>query len=138
MFLLSMFLISFGIVIKIHAVFSFCNTKYEDTIVNIIPIAAPSTSATSVYNREERGSPWNAPQLISKIKVTKHECRQAEEILVYITLINCINSGLKFIFCNTRSRKFQFTLSNAFSWSRPIIARSRFLELQYSIRRDSG
>ena len=29
-------------------------------------IAAPSTSATRVYNREERGSPWRAPRLISK------------------------------------------------------------------------
>ena len=70
----------------------------------------------------------------SKKEVTKPECRQAEEILVYITLIHCLNSGPKFILCNTRSRKFQFTLSNAFSWSRLIIARGRFLELQYSIR----
>ena len=97
-------------------------------------IAAPSTSATRVYNREERGSPWRAPRLISKKEVTKPECRQAEEILVYITPIYCLNSGSKFILCNTRSRKFQFTLSNAFSWSGLIIARGRFLELQYSIR----
>ena len=97
-------------------------------------IAAPRTSATRVYSREEMGSPWRAPRLISKKEVTKPECRQAEEILVYITLIHCLNSGPKFILCNTRSRKFQFTLSNAFSWSRPMIARGRFLELQYSIR----
>ena len=80
------------------------------------------------------GSSWRAPRLISKKEVTKPECRQTEEILVYITLIHCLNSGLKFILCNTRSKKFQFTLSNAFSWSRLIIARGRFLELHYSIR----
>ena len=97
------------------------------------PIAAPSTSATRVYNREERGSPWQAPRLISKKKAMKPECKQAEEVLAYITLIHCLNSGPKLILCNTRSRKFQFTLSNAFSWSRLIIARGRFLELQYSI-----
>ena len=96
--------------------------------------AAPSTSATRVYNRDERGSPWRAPRLISKKEVTKPECRQAEEILVYITLIHCLNSDPKFILCDTQSRKFQFTLSNAFSWSRLIIARGRFLELQHSIR----
>ena len=97
-------------------------------------IAAPSTSATRVNNREERESPWRAPRLILKKEVTKPECRQAEEILVYITLIHCLSSGPKFIVCNTVSRKFQFTLSNAFSWSRLIIAIGRFLELQYSIR----
>ena len=43
-------------------------------------IAAPSTSATRVYYREDRGSPWLAPRLISKKEVTKPECRQAEEI----------------------------------------------------------
>ena len=96
--------------------------------------AAPSTFTTRVYNRDERGSPWWAPRLVSKKEVTKPECRQAEEILVYITLIHCLNTGPKFILCNTRSRKFQFTLSNAFSWFRLIIARGRFLELQYSIR----
>ena len=97
-------------------------------------IAAPSTSATRVYNRKEKGSPWWAPRLISKKEVTKPECRQAEEMSVYKTLIHCLNSGPKFILCNTRSRKLQFTLSNAFSWSRLIIARGTFLELQYSIR----
>ena len=91
-------------------------------------IAAPSTSATRVYNRE------GPLRLNSKKEVTKPEYRQAEEILVKITLIYCLNSGPKFILCNTRSRKFQFTLSNAFSWSTLIIARGRFLELQYSIR----
>ena len=85
-------------------------------------IAAPCTSTTAVYNKEERGLPWQVPRLISKKKVKKPECRQAEEILVYITLIHCLNLGPKIILCNTRSRKFQFTLSNAFSWSRQIIA----------------
>ena len=65
-------------------------------------IAAPSTFATRVYNREERGSPWQAPRLISKKEVTKPECRQAEEILVYITLSHCLNSAPKFILCNEK------------------------------------
>ena len=43
-------------------------------------MAAPSTSATRVYNREDRGLPWPAPRLISKKEVTKPECKQAEEI----------------------------------------------------------
>ena len=100
--------------------------------------AAPSTSAARVYNREERGSPWWAPQLISKKEVTKPECRQAEEILLCLTLIHCLNSGPKFILCNTPWRKFQFTLSNAFSWSRLIIAGGRSLELQYSYQISDG
>ena len=73
-------------------------------------MAAPSTSATRIYNREERGH-LGGPHDLSQRK----RSQKLNEILVYITLIHCLNSGPKFILCNTRSRNFQFTLSSTLS-----------------------